>query len=73
MKTLQQRFIYYNDLNELHEVENKPFLKSYWKFVQEFVNEQIAKKHNIINSLNVIKKSFNDLMIIEKNETENKY
>ena len=72
-KTFQQRFIHYNELNKLCEVGNKNFLEFYQNFIQEFVNEQNVKERNIINSLNIVKKSFNDLMIIKNDKTENKY
>ena len=73
VKIFQQCFIHYNELDELRKVENKFVLKCYRNFVQEFINEQNFKECNIINSLNVIKKSFDNLIIIENNETENRY
>ena len=73
LKILQQYFIHYNELNELREAENENFLKSYRNFVQEFVNERNAKERNIINSLTIMKKSFDNLMIIENDETKNQY
>ena len=73
MKIFQRRFIHYNELNVLREVENENSLKFLWNFVQEFVNEQNFKERKIIHSLNVVKEFFNNLMIIENDETENKY
>ena len=68
MKILQQRFIYYDDSDKLHEVEDKNSLKSYRNFVQEFVNKQNIKKHYISNSLNIVKNFLDDLMIIENDK-----
>ena len=70
MKTFQQRFIYYDELNNLHEIENKNSWKFFRNFVREFANEQNI---NEINSLNVMKKSLNNLIIIEDNKTKNRY
>ena len=73
MKIFQQDFIHYDRLNNLRQVENKFFLKFYRNFVQEFANKQNVKEHNIINSLNIVKKSFDNLMIIEDDKTKKRY
>ena len=39
VKIFQQRFIYYDELNEMCEVGYENSLKSYQNFVQESVNE----------------------------------
>ena len=57
----------------MREIENTNFLKFYRNFVQEFLNEQNIKERNIIKLLNIVKKSFDNLIIIENNETENIY
>ena len=57
----------------MREIENENSLQSYQNFVPEFVNEQNVKESNIIKSLNIVKKCFDDLVIIENDKTNNKY